>query len=95
MGINVPRMTLLSFGLATLIAAIAGVIVAPTTSLQFDTGRLFTISGFVAAAIGGIASFPGAIIGGLFLGLVTQLAAGLHLLAVLDRALRFSFCWRC
>jgi len=74
MGINVPRMTLLSFALATSIAAIAGVTVAPTTSLQFDTGRLFTISGFVAAAIGGIASFPGAIIGGLFLGLATQLA---------------------
>jgi branched-chain amino acid transport system permease protein len=73
-GINVPRMTLLSFALATLIAAIAGVIVAPTTSLQFDTGRLFTISGFVAAAIGGIASFPGAIVGGLFLGLATQLS---------------------
>jgi branched-chain amino acid transport system permease protein len=74
MGIDVPRMTLLSFALATLIAAIAGVIVAPTTSLQFDTGRLFTISGFVAAAIGGIMSFPGAVIGGLFLGLATQLA---------------------
>jgi branched-chain amino acid transport system permease protein len=74
MGIDVPRMTLLSFGLAVLIAAISGVTVAPTTSLQFDTGRLFTISGFVAAAIGGITSFPGAVIGGLFLGLVTQLS---------------------
>ena len=73
MGIDVPRMTLLSFGLAVLVAAISGVTVAPTTSLQFDTGRLFTISGFVAAAIGGIASFPGAVIGGLFLGLVTHL----------------------
>jgi branched-chain amino acid transport system permease protein len=74
MGIDVPRMTLLAFGIATLIAAISGVIVAPSTSLQFDTGRLFTMSGFVAAAIGGIASFPGAVIGGLFLGLVTQLS---------------------
>jgi branched-chain amino acid transport system permease protein len=74
MGIDVPRMTLLSFGLATLIAAIAGVTVAPTTTLQFDTGSLFTISGFIAAVIGGITSFPGAILGGLFLGLATQLA---------------------
>ena len=74
MGIDVPRMTLFSFGLAVLIAAISGVTVAPATSLQFDTGRLFTISGFVAAAIGGLASFPGAVIGGLFLGLVTQLS---------------------
>ncbi len=74
MGIGVKRMTLLSFGLATLIAAIAGVVVAPTTTLQFDTGRLLTISGFIAVVIGGITSFPGAVAGGLLLGLTTQLA---------------------
>ena len=74
MGINVKRMTLLSFTLATLIAAVAGVVVAPTTTLQFNTGQLFTISGFIAVVIGGISSFPGAIVGGLFLGLVTQFA---------------------
>lgn len=73
-GINVSRMTLLSFGLAAFVAAVAGIVIAPTTTLQFDTGRLFTISGFIAVVIGGIASFPGAIVGGLLLGLITQLA---------------------
>jgi branched-chain amino acid transport system permease protein len=74
MGISVPRMQLFSFALAASIGAIAGIVIAPATSLQFDTGRLFTISGFIAVAIGGIASFPGAIAGGLLLGVVTQLA---------------------
>jgi branched-chain amino acid transport system permease protein len=74
MGISVKRMQLFSFALAALIGAIAGIVTAPATSLQFDTGRLFTIQGFIAVAIGGIASFPGAIAGGLLLGIVTQLA---------------------
>ena len=74
MGISVTRMQLISFTLAALIGAVAGIVSAPATSLQFDTGRLFTIQGFIAVAIGGIASFPGAIAGGLLLGIVTQLA---------------------
>ncbi|GLT22089.1 hypothetical protein GCM10007933_15450 [Zoogloea oryzae] len=74
MGINVSRMQVFSIALAAMIGAIAGVVTAPTTSIQFDTGRLFTISGFIAVAIGGISSFPGAIAGGLLLGVVTQLA---------------------
>lgn len=74
MGVSVSRMQLVSFTLAALIGAIAGIVSAPATSLQFDTGRLFTIQGFIAVAIGGIASFPGAIAGGLLLGIVTQLA---------------------
>jgi branched-chain amino acid transport system permease protein len=98
MGINVPRMTLFSFGLAAAIGAIAGVIVAPTTSLQFDTGRLFTISGFIAVAIGGIGSFPGAIAGGLLLGVATQLAtayvSSLFSSAIALLLLLFVLVWR-
>ncbi len=74
MGVSVQRMTLFSFCLSALIAAIAGVVIAPATSLQFDSGRLFTVSGFIAAVIGGIASLPGAIVGGLVLGVVNSLA---------------------
>jgi branched-chain amino acid transport system permease protein len=74
MGISVARMQLFSFALATMIGTVAGIVFAPTTSLQFDHGRLFAISGFIAVAIGGIASFPGAIAGGLLLGIVEQLS---------------------
>jgi branched-chain amino acid transport system permease protein len=76
MGIDVPRMTLLSFTLAALIAGIGGIVVAPILSFQFDTGRFFTISGFSAVAIGGLASFVGAVAGGVVLGVAEQLAAG-------------------
>ena len=74
MGVDVTRMQLFSFALAGAIGAAAGVVVAPAISLEFDTGRLLTVSGFISVAIGGIASFPGAIVGGLLLGLVGQLA---------------------
>lgn len=74
MGVNVTRMQLFSVAGAALIGAVAGIVSAPAMSLQFDTGRLFTIQGFIAVAIGGLASFPAAIAGGLLLGIVSQLA---------------------
>lgn len=76
MGIDVPLMTLLSFAMAAMIAAIGGIVIAPISSLQFDSGQFFTISGFIAVAIGGMGSFIGAIAGGLILGVAEQLAAG-------------------
>lgn len=76
MGIDVPRMTLLSFAMAAMIGAIGGVVVAPIMSLQFDSGQFFTIFGFIAVAIGGMGSFIGAVVGGLILGVAEQLAAG-------------------
>ncbi len=75
MGINLRRMTLLSFGLAATIGSIGGVLVAPIMSLQFDSGQFFTISGFIAVAIGGMGSFLGSIVGGILLGIAEQFAA--------------------
>lgn len=76
MGVDVARLTLFSFGLAAAIGAIGGAAVAPIMSLQFDAGSFFTNAGFIAVALGGMASLPGAIVGGLFLGVAEQLAAG-------------------
>ena len=76
MGIDVPRVTLASFVLAAFIGGLSGIVVGPIMSLQFDSGRFFTIFGFIAVAIGGLGSFIGAVVGGLLLGVVEQLAAG-------------------
>ncbi|MFC5509436.1 ABC transporter permease [Bosea massiliensis] len=75
-GINVPRMMLLSIALAALIGAITGALIAPIASIQFDTASFYTTFGFIAVAIGGFGSLVGAVVGGLVLGVVTQLAAG-------------------
>lgn len=74
MGVSVTRMQVFSFSLASLIGGLAGIVMAPMTSLQFDTGNLFTIWGFIAVAIGGMGSLLGAVAGGLFLGVVAQLS---------------------
>ena len=76
MGIDVAWMTMLAFVLAAAIAALGGIASAPITSVEFDTGRFFTNFGFIAVAIGGITSFLGSIVGGLFIGVTEQLAAG-------------------
>ena len=76
MGIDVPKMALASFILSACIGGLGGIMVGPITSLQFDTGRFFTIFGFIAVAIGGLGSFMGSVVGGLLLGVVEQIAAG-------------------
>jgi branched-chain amino acid transport system permease protein len=75
-GIDVPRMTLASFIMAALLGGISGVIVAPITSLEFDSGSFFTNLGFISVSIGGMGSFAGVIMGGLLIGVTEQLAAG-------------------
>lgn len=76
MGIDVPRITLVAYAVAAGIGALGGAVVGPLISLQFDTGHFFTNAGFIAVALGGMGSFFGAVVGGIALGLVEQLAAG-------------------
>ena len=76
MGIDVPRMTIISYAVAAAVGAVSGMVIGPIVSLEFDSGGVFTISGFIAVIIGGVGSFFGSIVGGLGLGLVEQGAAG-------------------
>lgn len=72
-----PRLALASaFGIAAAVGAIAGVIITPLTLTSFDAGTTMGFKGFSAAMLGGVGSLPGALVGGLTLGLLETLAAG-------------------
>jgi branched-chain amino acid transport system permease protein len=76
LGVRVGRMLTLGWALAAIAGALAGVLVAPSVFLgpnQFDP---ILISGFVAAVLGGLDSPPGAVIGGLVLGLALSYVSG-------------------
>lgn len=77
MGIDPGRATMLAFGLAGALGALAGVCITPITSLSYDVGVLMGLKGFAAAVLGGYGSFVGAVVGGAVLGLLESLGAGL------------------
>ncbi len=74
-GLRVRRIRTLSFALAGALGGLAGVLVTPITTLRYDVGVLLGLKGFAAAILGGFGSFPGAIVGGLSLGLLESLGA--------------------
>ena len=76
-GINVKQMILLSFALSAAIGAVAGIVVTPISLMDYDRGAMLAVKGFGAAVLGGLGSFPGAVIGGLILGAIESLGAGL------------------
>ena len=76
MGISVRRVLLVSFGLSAALGALAGVLIAPISFTSWDVGVMLGLKGFAAAILGGMGSGPGAIIGGLALGLIEALGAG-------------------
>ena len=76
MGINVSLMISLIFGVACALAAAAGMLVAPINYIQVLMGIGILIKAFAAAVIGGFGSLPGAILGGIIVGITESLGAG-------------------
>lgn len=68
MGIPTALSGDLSFALAALIGAVSGLLIAPVTTIYYDTGFLIGLKGFVAAIVGGLHSYPLALLGALLVG---------------------------
>jgi branched-chain amino acid transport system permease protein len=70
MGISTSGAGHLSFGLAAFIGALSGLLIGPATTMFYDSGFLIGLKGFVAAIFGGLASYPAAALGAIFVGLL-------------------------
>jgi branched-chain amino acid transport system permease protein len=75
MGIDVERVAMVTFGLGTALAGAAGVLLAPSLYLYPTVGELLIVKCFVIVVLGGLGSVPGAIAGGILLGVVESLGA--------------------
>jgi branched-chain amino acid transport system permease protein len=75
-GINVNRVSAMTFAISIGLASIAACLVAPIFVLTSNMGEMVGMKAFVIVILGGLGSFPGAIVGGLILGLIEALGGG-------------------
>jgi branched-chain amino acid transport system permease protein len=75
LGINVYRVFMVVFGIGAMAAGFAGIVNAPVVSLTPDMGEAILVQTFVVVVIGGVGSFPGAVIGGLIAGEIVSLTS--------------------
>ncbi len=75
LGINVYRVFMLVFGIGAMAAGFAGIINAPVVSLTPNVGDAILVQTFVVVVIGGVGSFPGAILGGIIAGEILSLTS--------------------
>ena len=91
MGINVNRIISVTFAIGSALAAVAAyLMLAKSPSLSNTFGAMPGIKAFTAAVIGGIGSIPGAMLGGILLGVVESLALSVPVLAPFVDAIEFS-----
>jgi|UniRef100_A0A7C4AR67 branched-chain amino acid transport system permease protein len=88
-GINVKKVYLISFGIGSACAGVAGAAVAPFFPVYPYVGNLFTITAFVVIVLGGMGSFVGAFAGGVIIGVADSIGAML-LPAAMKSVISFS-----
>lgn len=76
-GISVRRVVALAFALSGSLGAMAGILITPFTSMSCEGGLMLGLKGFAGAILGGYGSAVGAVCGGLLLGILESLGAGL------------------
>ncbi|WP_254810191.1 branched-chain amino acid ABC transporter permease [Natronosalvus amylolyticus] len=69
-GINVPRIDYLTFGLGAALAGLAGAVIPFIQQIDPHLGDTYLINAFVIVVLGGLGSFPGALVGGMIIGFV-------------------------
>ena len=70
MGIGTVQAGRLAFTLAAGMGALSGILIAPVTTVYYDSGFLIGLKGFVGAVVGGLASYPAAAVGAIVVGLL-------------------------
>jgi len=85
-GINVSGFHNTMWGVGAAMGAIGGILIAPVTLLHPDMGAHLLMRGFAAMTLGGFGSLPGAVIGGILMALIEQIAGAYVSTAVIDIA---------
>jgi len=75
LGIDVYKVFMLVFGIGAMAAGFAGIVNAPVVSIAPDVGEAILVQTFVVVVIGGVGSFPGAVLGGLIAGEIISLTS--------------------
>ena len=91
MGINVNVIIMITFAIGSALAAVAGLFkILDGENVQTTFGALPGIKAFTAAVIGGIGSIPGAMIGGILLGIIESISLSIPQIAPYTNAIEFS-----
>jgi branched-chain amino acid transport system permease protein len=76
MGVNVERISQVVFGISSALGVAAGALIGALLAIAPGVGESLAVKGFAVLILGGLGSVPGAVLGGVILGVSEAMAAG-------------------